>query len=235
MKRSKNYDDFKLLSLNRNLNRKHINELKDSISKNGYLMSNPIIVNKDMEIIDGQHRFVALKEKGEEIPYIVIDKDYDTIIDLNTTQRKWRVEDYINYYCEKDKNKHYLRLRRMCKELNLNATNIMTMSLGKRPDGNFFNAIRKGELQLTIDDEIRVSEIAKVCNLIAKSLRLKLTSKFCGALIDLSTSSRFRWTTMLEKATKFSTLAYNCRTEDEFKQMLKNIYNYNQRKEENKI
>lgn len=235
MKTTKDYEKFKLLDLNRNLNRRHINELKDSISKNGYLMSNPIIVNPDMEIIDGQHRFMALKEQGLDVPYIVLDKDYDTIIDLNTTQRKWAINDYINYYCEKDHNPHFLRLRRLCKELNLSATNIMTIALGSVPDGLYFRNMRKGILTLTIDDELRINRIAENFLAIAKLLRLRPTSKFCSALIGISTLTGFRWNIMLDKAKKFSTLAYNCRTEAEFRIMLKNIYNYNQRKEENRI
>lgn len=143
METTKNYDEFKLLSLNRHLDRRHINELKNSISKNGYLMSNPIIVNKDMEIIDGQHRFIALKEQGMDVPYVVLDRDYDTIIDLNTTQRKWQIQDYINYYCEKDKNKHFIRLRRLSQELKLSPTNIITMSIGHVPDGVMLNNMKK--------------------------------------------------------------------------------------------
>lgn len=90
-------------------------------------------------------------------------------------------------------------------------------------------------MELTIDDELRVNRIAENFLAVAKLLRLKPTSKLCSALIGLSTLTGFRWKTMLDKASKFSTLAYNCRTEAEFRIMLKNIYNYNQRKEENRI
>ena len=121
---TKDYDRFKLLNLNRSLDRNHINKIKDSIVKNGYLMSNPIIVNKDMEILDGQHRFVALKDMGLDVPYEVIDNGYDTIIDLNTTAKSWTVEDYVNYYCQKDQNPNFLRLARLCAELKTSATNI---------------------------------------------------------------------------------------------------------------
>lgn len=235
MRKTKDYERFKFLGLNRNLNRTHINNLKDSIAKNGYLMSNPIMVNENMEIIDGQHRFMALKERGDEIPYEVVNNGYDAIIDLNTTQRNWKIEDYINFYCEKDKNKHYLRLKRLTKELNTSASNILTMALGKRPGGVQFDAIKKGNLELTIDDELRIEKIYEKFMQVAKSLKLKPTSKLCGALIEISTRNKFRWTTMLEKCAKFPTLAYNCRTEDEFRNMLKDIYNYNQRKEENRI
>lgn len=236
MQKTKDYEQFKLLDLNRNLNRKHINELKDSISKNGYLVSNPIIVNENMEIIDGQHRFVALKEQGMEVPYeIITDKDYSTIIDLNTTQRKWNIEDYINYYCEKDKNPHFLRLRRVCKELNLSVTTILTMVFGCMPDGNYYKNMKKGIFTFTIDDELKVSRIAENFLVIAKSLRLKPSCRFCSALVGLSALTGFRWKIMIDKATKFSTLAYSCRTEGEYKAMLRDIYNYNQKKEDNKI
>ena len=40
---------------------------------NVYIKENvdPIIVNKDMYIIDGVHCFIALKNEGIEVPYII--------------------------------------------------------------------------------------------------------------------------------------------------------------------
>lgn len=65
IKRTNNYDMFKRLEGNRFVDPKKVNKLKKSINEVGYI-SNPIIVNEKMEVIDGQHRLEALKELGNK-------------------------------------------------------------------------------------------------------------------------------------------------------------------------
>ena len=234
MEKTRNYGKFSFLGLNRKLNRRCINALKNSIAKNGYIGS-PILVNERFEILDGQHRFVALKEAGMEIPYQVINTDYDAIIDLNTTQHNWSVEDYINFYCEKDHNQHYVRLKRLCNELNTSPTNILMMAYRRKPSGQELINIKKGLLRLTIDDELRAKNFYDVYNQIAKLLRMTPTTRLCSALVNISCRPRFKWKILVEKASKYPTMAYNCRTVDEFVVMFKDLYNYKQKKEENRI
>ena len=234
MERTRDYNKFSFLGLNRKLNRKCINALKNSIAKNGYVGS-PILVNDKHEILDGQHRFVALKESGMSIPYEIIEGDYDTIIDLNTTQHNWNIEDYINFYCEKDHNQHYVRLKRLCNELNSSVIIVLTMAYRQKPGGQTFENIKKGRLTLTLDDELRAKSFYEVYKQLTKLLKLKPTGKLCAALAMLSCRSGFKWKTLVEKASKYPTMAYNCRTIDEFVSMLRDLYNYKSKKEENRI
>lgn len=234
MEKTIDYNKFSFLGLNRRLNRRCINALKVSIAKNGYVGS-PILVNDRYEILDGQHRFVALKESGKEIPYEVIESNYDTIIDLNTTQHNWGIEDYINFYCEKDHNQHYVRLKRLCNELNTSVIVILTMAYRQKPGGQTFENIKKGKLTLTMDDELRARSFYEVFNQISKLLKLKPTGKFCSALAMISCKPRFKWRTLVEKASKYPTMAYNCRTIDEFTIMIRDLYNYKAKKDENRI
>jgi hypothetical protein len=66
-------------------------------------------------------------------------------------------------------------------------------------------------------------------------LKLKPTGKFCAALAAISCKPRFKWKTLVEKSSKFPTMAYNCRTIDEFITMLRDLYNYKSKKEEQRI
>ena len=234
MPKTNNYEMFKFLDLNRSLNRNVINALKNSITKNGYIGS-PILVNNSYEIIDGQHRFVALKEMGLEVPYEIVDASYSAIIDLNTTQHNWDAQDYVNFYCEKDHNQHYLRLRRLCKELNTSVTNILDMSLGKRTSGQDFLRIKRGLLVLTIDDELRIRSFYNMMKEVTKLLKMKITGRVCASLIELSNKPKFKWSTLIDKASKYPTMAYNCRTRDEFIVMFRDLYNYNTKKAELRI
>nr|DAZ24984.1 MAG TPA: chromosome partitioning protein [Caudoviricetes sp.] len=235
METTKDYERFKLLEFNRKgLDRNHINKIKDSISKNGYI-GNPILVNDDFEIFDGQHRFTALKEMGLEVPYEIRNIAYDSIIDLNITQKKWGIEDYVNYYCEKDKNPNYTRLKRLCNELKCGCNLILIMGFRVCINGDIRKKVKDGSLSFKMDEELKVNQFYKNFMTIAQNLKMKPATKMCSALADLSTRRGFNWTIMINKTSKYPTLAYNCRTQEEFIVMLKNIYNFNTRLAENRI
>lgn len=89
MQESKEYNNFKFLSANRPIDYNHVNKIKKSLQEYGFLDSQPITVNSEMEIIDGQHRFVACKEMGLPIKFVQIQpKRTDNIlVSLNTTQK----------------------------------------------------------------------------------------------------------------------------------------------------
>jgi disulfide oxidoreductase YuzD len=68
--KTKNYDLFNFIDGNRDVNDLHVKRLQDSFRKK-YLI-NPIIVNENYEIIDGQNRFKAAKEEENPIYFIVL-------------------------------------------------------------------------------------------------------------------------------------------------------------------
>ncbi len=96
---TKDYDKFKFLKGNRHINTANIKTLEKSISRK-YLKV-PIIVNNNMEIIDGQHRFTIAKNNNLPVYYIIIN-DYGRIETeiLNTASRKWTPDDYLESYCD---------------------------------------------------------------------------------------------------------------------------------------
>ena len=99
IRKSKDYNIFKTLTGNRELNVSHKEKLKKSFKEN-YLIS-PIIINEKYEIIDGQHRFNAARELGYYVYYILI-KGYslEEVKMLNTNSKNWKREDYLNAYCD---------------------------------------------------------------------------------------------------------------------------------------
>lgn len=103
------YNLFKSLQGNRNVNKLHVQRLKESF-KGSYLMS-PIIVNQNYEIIDGQHRFNAAKDLGLPVNFIICnDYSLDEVKILNTNMKNWRKEDYLNAFCDL-KYPEYLKFR----------------------------------------------------------------------------------------------------------------------------
>ena len=97
-----NYELFKSIDGNRNVNELHLSRLKKSIQKK-YLFTF-ILVNEKHHIIDGQHRFEVIKELGLPLNYVVC-KGYgiNEVHQLNENSKNWNADDYLDGYCKLNK------------------------------------------------------------------------------------------------------------------------------------
>jgi len=104
-----NYSIFKLLKGNRVIDLQHVNNIKKSMMQK--FIINPIMVNENLEIIDGQHRFTALKELGLPIHYIIEQGGkLEDVQFLNSNTKNWTALDYIDSYCNLG-NENYLKIK----------------------------------------------------------------------------------------------------------------------------
>jgi hypothetical protein len=111
IQKTKNYDLFKLRNDNRvKIDTRHIQTITDSIRAKNLLSLRPILVNGEMEIIDGQHRYLAAKSLGVEIFYIIQENVSIEEIVLMNTNKAWSLIDYLNIYC-KNQYPEYLKLK----------------------------------------------------------------------------------------------------------------------------
>lgn len=106
---TRDYHLFKVMSENREISAGSVIRLQHSMKNNGVLM-NPIFVNEKMEIIDGQHRFHALKELGKEVPFIVMQGySHKHVHVLNMQARNWTSNDFLEYHY-KQGNPNYVQV-----------------------------------------------------------------------------------------------------------------------------
>jgi hypothetical protein len=99
IKRTTHYDQFKIIVANREVDKRHVKKLAQSIQKKNLLHIRPIICNNDMQIIDGQHRLAACQLIGQPVYYIQVDDlTKEDITVLNTAQKNWSMIDFINFY-----------------------------------------------------------------------------------------------------------------------------------------
>ena len=99
-----NYDQFKTLPHNREINKRQVTNIENSIRTLDLTMFSPIMV-KNNYIIDGQHRFTACRNLGLPIYFIELDtlkeKDVVTAIALlNNNSKNWSAEDFLHLYCQ---------------------------------------------------------------------------------------------------------------------------------------
>lgn len=104
-----NFKIFKTKKGNRDVSDRAVLSLVRSIEKKNMLAVNPIIVNKRMEVIDGQHRIKAAQILNTPIYYVVFDPASLVEIQLlNVNMKKWVYKDFLNSYIELGKKDYIL-------------------------------------------------------------------------------------------------------------------------------
>lgn len=91
------YKKFKKIRGNRAFSKSHLKNLIASIAENNLLEYTPIIVNKQWEVIDGQHRLEAAKKLGIPVYYIQVSSggDLNDVILINANLKSWSLVDYM--------------------------------------------------------------------------------------------------------------------------------------------
>ena len=131
MYEEKDYTKFKLYGFNRIITQGHIDKIKKSIRDNGFIKSFPVLVDRNFNIIDGQHRFCACQQLNLPIYYEVIDPPKKKlIISLNTSHKNWQVNDYVKFYSECSKNENFVRLASVMNMLKLTASDVWVLKGG---------------------------------------------------------------------------------------------------------
>lgn len=161
MKKGITYDlsVFKLVEPNREIKPFHVKEIKDKIRTHGW-QDTGIVVNSKMEVIDGQHRVVALRELQEEDPefrkitvsYFINSSQNATPFIYNTASKNWNNQDYTHYYTAQGKESYRL-LEELYKHYNppFSFTVIEEAAFASCGIGRTTKTIREGNLALTKD------------------------------------------------------------------------------------
>ena len=152
---SKKYDSFNRLAGNRDIDPKNVKKLTNSIKANGYKKSQPIILDEDFNIIDGQHRFRACQDLGLPV-YFTIEKTDDSLKltqDLNKDQKNWSIIDYVKSYSER-KFEDYNRLLKLIQDENITTSSAIWLIKRSR-NGNVQQQIRKGTFKCSEEDVLR--------------------------------------------------------------------------------
>lgn len=114
IQKTKDYSKFKFLNGNRELNNHKLNSLIFAIQTRDKLYINPMIVDKNFRVLDGQHRLRAAEKLNKEIYYIVDEFAEDSdMITLNKERSNWKPIDYIKFYANSG-NENYIKFLELC-------------------------------------------------------------------------------------------------------------------------
>lgn len=120
--KTENYTVFKRHPLNRETDPTHVRKLMKAFVHDNKLNVHPIVVNKNYEIVSGQHRFEAAKTLGLPIFYIKDDHISDEhIISSNTHQKRMSTGDLIRFHARAAGKKDYIGLEKYIKQAGISA------------------------------------------------------------------------------------------------------------------
>jgi hypothetical protein len=223
MKSTKDYSIFKDFSSNREVDPKHVARLMRAIERKNLLHVNPIIVDTQMRVIDGQHRLAAAAILKVEIFYIESEVNRGDISILNSNQKNWRAIDYINYYTIEKVDSFVKLAHLMNKYPQMSLSALLTLSNGE-------NRRCLTELKEGILDVSNMFECTKICDFI-KYLNSEydytfvFDSRFPLALLKASTCDNFSLEVLKNKIDSAPRSFVQCHTTKQYLEMIQEVYN----------
>lgn len=149
---------FKTVHENRPIDQRHVKRLENLIQRNGWLDS-VIVVNKDMGVLDGQHRIEALRDiqskTGEEftVQYIMTDNPDLSPEAINIAQKNWNTADYVHLIAERG-NVSYKYIDQLFKQFSppfAKSTILKTIRESDSIIGTSTTSIKEGKLVITAE------------------------------------------------------------------------------------
>ena len=127
---SSDYKKFKFTDENRDIRSSNLEKLTKSVKTIDMSDYFPILVDENMEIIDGQHRFTVWKSLNMPIKFKVVKRaDRSLISNINSAQAPWGVNDFIKNKAAIG-NQNFVMLRDDMKKHKLTAMTILSSILG---------------------------------------------------------------------------------------------------------
>lgn len=240
------YSGFTFLKGNRTINQANVKRIEKSMTKR-YLIS-PIIVNEYYQIIDGQHRFFAVKKLQLPLYYIVI-KGYGLteVQILNTNSSNWKKVDYLKAYCDLGY-PEYLKFRDFMTEfpeLNFQTaemilsnrstvgsrTKYVELKSEKNTTGSLFiKSFEEGDFKC-VSLNIARDTAKKIIELMP--YHPMLTKAFVSAFISVLNSQNFDYQEFINKLKFQPTALTPCVNNAQYKLLFEEIYNYKRREKVN--
>jgi len=170
---------------NREVKTKTILAIKESMAKFGFIPGRPVLITKEWLIIDGQHRLLAARDLGIEVEFEILEGDYlEKMIQLNSTQSNWTLEDYVNSYASQNID-CYRKLLKFKEKYDLNLSSAITI---------LFNTstkscdIKKGEIISINTNAEQIAEFVSNCHTIAYNKDNKFIRAICSVYTKLTKS-----------------------------------------------
>jgi len=227
------YSMFKSIDGNRNVNLLHINRLKKSMQEH-YLFT-VIVVNEKYQIIDGQHRYHAIRDLGMPLHYVMI-PGYSLlqVQILNANSSNWSSQDYLQAYCDLGY-EDYIMLNEFLRKYKLNISIGASIFIGNTTGqgglkaGAPFEFFKHGTLKVTDKQVKHAEKFMDMLYLFEPYFDGFKTRSFVFALMKLSNNLDFSITELLQKVKIQPSALQVCVQVNQMISLIEEIYNYKRR------
>lgn len=225
--KTKEYELFKFMKGNRQVDNRHVNALIASMKEKYYL--SPIQVNEKMEIIDGAHRYTACKAlKLPVYYYIAKGTDLKTIQVLNSNSKDWKIEDYLQSWITQG-NKDYIQYKQFQDAYSLSHKINLLLLTGQMGS--------MGQLKDFENGAFKIKDLAKATEVAAKIMQVEPLYKgykrrnFVYALCRCLKNKSYNHDTFIHKLSYQQRKMVDCSSVEQYMDLIQEIYNYSARAE----
>lgn len=238
--KTSNLSIFKEIDGNRVPNLQHVNRLATSIRVNG-MKCNPILVNENMQVIDGQHRLMAAKESESFVYYIIV-KGYSLseVHTLNLNQKNWGKKDFMEGYANMGI-ESYIKLKEFILKNDDYLFNDCISFCS-----NISSHFSRGQLNKLVNPELSIQEVFEEGTWRGKNFNLAqdLANKirmikpyysgynrtgFVTTMIGLIQKETFDFNDFMHKIRLQPTAMVDCANREQYRTLIEDIYNYRSR------
>jgi hypothetical protein len=221
------YSKFRNLQGNRDINRAHVNKLKESMLQE-VLTDSFVSVNENMVITDGAHRYTALKELGLPVRYIVT-KGYglSQAQRRNQNARTWKPGDFLKGYCDTG-NPDYLMFKKFQERYKFTHGESLTLLTGSSTDSREnTHLFQQGKFKVkSYGDACRMADQLEAIGAYYPNYRRR---SFVQAMITLFNDPRFNFDTFMRKLSIQPKALVDCVNSKDYIELIEDIFNYKNR------
>jgi len=229
VQQTKDYDLFKNIDGNRNVNDLHVRRLTKSMEEK-HLIS-PIIVNEKYEIIDGQHRFKSQQELNLPVYYMVIPGyGLEDVQRLNHNSKNWTYNDFLDGYCNLGK-QNYIKFKDFYVQYDFSIAISFSIAINKVNGGNDWEPFKSGHF--VFDDYMGAIERADKLTALKTYTDLYKDQYFVYAMMKMFNNPNFEFTTFMQKLSFQNGALVKCRDVRTYITLIEEIYNYKSRNKVN--
>tara|TARA_R100001082_G_scaffold111026_1_gene92961 strand:+ start:3233 stop:3964 length:732 start_codon:yes stop_codon:yes gene_type:complete len=217
------YTMFKFIKGNRPINYTHVGNLVNSIKEKDLAM--PIIVDQDMNVVDGQHRLKAYEILSKPVTYIV-KKDFNLadIRQVNSVQKNWTPLTYMNSFAQLGVEDYvYLEWFYRTYKFGINECCQM-LDGGAQRSAKHTVEFKEGKFKIKNLEQGKL--IAKRINKIGEYFEHYKKRTFVTAMIFAIREKDFAWTRFEQKLENFSSILKNQGSRHDFLVNIEKLYNH---------
>lgn len=229
---SSNYSNFKFLEANRDIRERHVHRLVASIKREGQIY--PILINRNFEVIEGQHRVEACKIL--QIPVMFLKNDKATIKHVrivNNCQEGWGFYDFLKSFSHHSHTNHetYQKIELFVKEFSFQPRICLILLVGGVDNSTKINEFKLGTF--TIEDEEKSRRLAKqLLKIKTFAPDLVANKKFCLSWFRVQKIEKFKVESAYDQIKKYRSKLEGCLNQEDWIEGLLEAYSYKKPKSE---